>query len=80
MQFGDRDEIMELANERLSAVRKSGYDGALLADADQVRTIFLLGYDPAEYYTYAVADASGRGLNRQQMFAKLFRRPMRVLG
>jgi Fe-S-cluster-containing dehydrogenase component len=57
MNFGERDAMMKLAKERLTAV-KAKYPKAQLLDADQVRTVFLVVDDPAKYHEKAVASAS----------------------
>jgi formate dehydrogenase iron-sulfur subunit len=49
MNFGERDAMMTLAKERLTAV-KAKYPKAQLLDADQVRTVFLVVDDPAKYH------------------------------
>jgi formate dehydrogenase iron-sulfur subunit len=54
MNFGERDEILKLANERLAAL-KTKYPKAQLIDADQVRVIYLVTDDPRKYHKNAVA-------------------------
>ncbi len=60
MNFGDRDEILKLAKQRLNALKKK-YPKAQLLDADSVRTIFLVTDDPAKYHKFAVAGLEGGG-------------------
>ena len=57
MNFGERAEILKMANERLAAL-KAKYPKAQLLDADQVRTIFLVVDDPKKYHKHAVASLS----------------------
>ncbi|MCE5336571.1 MAG: formate dehydrogenase [Desulfobacteraceae bacterium] len=54
MSFGERDEILKLANERLAAL-KAKFPKAQLLDADQVRVIYLVVDDPKKYHKNAVA-------------------------
>lgn len=83
MNFGDRDDMLKLAAERL-ALAKKRFPKAQLVDADSVRVIFLTADDPTLYAKNLVAEASavpGRnGYTRQELFARL-RKPMRnILG
>jgi len=56
LNFGDRDEILKMANERLAAL-KDKYPKAQLLDASQVRVIYLVTDDPKKYHKNAVASA-----------------------
>jgi formate dehydrogenase iron-sulfur subunit len=56
MNFGERDAMLNLANERLAKL-KGKYPKAQLLDADQIRVVFLVVDDPARYYKFAVASA-----------------------
>ena len=72
MNFGDRDEMMALAEKRLAEVQKK-YPEAVLGDADSTRVIYLYQMPPKSYHDFAVASATLPGLmNRKAMFAKLF--------
>lgn len=80
MNFGDRDDMLELAEKRLAEVRKK-YPDATLGDADLVRVIYLYQMPPTDYHPYAVASAPLPGLmNRKDMFAKLFGSASRTKG
>jgi formate dehydrogenase iron-sulfur subunit len=57
MNFGDRDAILALANERLEKL-KGKYPKAQLLDADQIRVIYLVVDDPRKYWKNAVAGLS----------------------
>ena len=57
MNFGERAEIVKMANERLAAL-KDKYPKAQLLDADQVRVIYLVTDDPKKYHKNAVAALS----------------------
>lgn len=72
MNFGDRDEMLALAEKRLAEVKKTHPD-AVLGDTDMVRVIYLYQMPPKSYHGFAVAAAELPGLmNRKAMFAKLF--------
>ena len=72
MNFGDREDMLALAEERLATVQKQ-YPDAVLGDPDETRVIYLFQNDPATYHEFAVASASPTPLyNRKQMLAKLF--------
>ena len=79
MNFGDREEMLALAKERL-AVLKPKYPHAQLVDASTVRAVFLCPQPPASYYKYVeYGDAAPRALSRKAFLAKVFR-PLRVFG
>jgi len=71
MNFGDREDMMALAQARLAEVKKKSPQAQLL-NMELVNTIFLVEYDPKLYHEYAVAEASPRPstFNRKRMFAK----------
>lgn len=74
MNFGDREEMLKLANERLAAL-KAKYPKAQLLDADQVRVIYLVVDDPKKYHKNAVASLEpGKGRTPSSRLAK------RILG
>ena len=54
MNFGERDEMLALAKQRLAAV-KTRFPRASLADPDDVAVIFLLADEPQRLHTRAVA-------------------------
>jgi formate dehydrogenase iron-sulfur subunit len=70
MNFGDRKEILEKANKRLAEVKKV-YKGAMLANPDDVRGIFLLVDDPKKYHKFAVAENTV-GITRKMALKRLF--------
>jgi formate dehydrogenase iron-sulfur subunit len=72
MNFGPLEEMRALARFRLEAV-KNRWPSALLADADEVRVIYLLAVEPGLYHGNAVATAGARGLTRQAAFRKMLR-------
>jgi len=78
MNFGERADMLELAQKRLAEARKE-YPNATLADADSVNTIFLLVDEPGKYHTFAVAGLSRGLVDRKQFLTTLFgplRRPI----
>jgi formate dehydrogenase iron-sulfur subunit len=79
MNFGDREDMLELAKKRLSEL-KPRFPGATLVDADSVRAVFLCPFDPKAYYKYAqYGEAGPLPLSRKAFLAKVFR-PLRVFG
>ncbi len=59
MQFGDREEMLALAQERLQTA-KQRHPQAMLLDPDNVNVIYLTTQDPDLYWDYAVADTNRR--------------------
>uniref|UniRef100_I2Q0I0 Fe-S-cluster-containing hydrogenase subunit n=1 Tax=Desulfovibrio sp. U5L TaxID=596152 RepID=I2Q0I0_9BACT len=79
MNFGDRDEMLSLARERLARLKPAN-PKAELVDADSVRAIFLCPQPPSAYYKYVqFGDAGPRPLSRKAFLAKVFR-PLRTFG
>jgi len=73
MQFGERDAMLKLANERLAVVKKD-WPKAFLADPDSVNVIYLLIDKPETYHKFAVASAAPVGpMSKKQLFAQLGR-------
>ena len=52
MNFGERDDLLKLAESRLQAVQKT-HKGAALVNPDEVRVIFLVTDEPAKYHRFA---------------------------
>lgn len=69
MNFGEREDMLKLANERLEAAKKE-FPDATLGDVDEVSVIYLMAFKPERYSYNAVAQAPAP-LQRQQLFAKL---------
>lgn len=79
MNFGERAEMLELAEKRLAEAKKT-YPKAMLADADSVNAIFLLIDEPQKYHSHAIGVAS-RTLDRKQFLSNLLaplRRPLQT--
>ncbi|MEK6737551.1 MAG: formate dehydrogenase, partial [Planctomycetota bacterium] len=72
MNFGERKEMLALANKRLGKV-KNVSPSATLLNADDIRVIYLVEYKPDLYYKYAVASNSAFGITRQMALARMFR-------
>lgn len=70
MTFGDREEILSFAKERLAKVKQK-YPGAALLDPDAVNVIYLVGFDPKFYSEYAVASSHRGGLSRSVALRKM---------
>ena len=80
MTFGDRKDILSIAEKRLGKV-KNKYPKARLLDADTVNVIYLVGFEPGLYSDYAVASSARGGLSRSVALRKMmgpFARLMRV--
>jgi formate dehydrogenase iron-sulfur subunit len=76
MNFGDRKDMLEMANKRLEQVKGTHKD-AMLANPDDVRVIFLLTDDPKKYHKFAVAE-NDIGITRKMALKRLFH-PLRNL-
>jgi formate dehydrogenase iron-sulfur subunit len=70
MNFGDRKDMLDKANKRLEEVKKA-YQDAMLANPDDVRTIYLLVDDPKKYHKFAVAENT-IGITRKMALKRLF--------
>jgi len=71
MYFGERKAMLEMANKRL-AEAKSVYKNAVLADANDVRVIFLLVDDPKKYHKFAVAENT-IGITRKMALKRILK-------
>ena len=72
MNFGERAEILDMAQKRL-AVAKRSHREAMLLDADDIRVIFMVTYKPGLYHEHAVASHSGYGISRQVALRRMLR-------
>jgi formate dehydrogenase iron-sulfur subunit len=78
MNFGDRSEMLALANKRLKEM-KAQYPKAQLLNAEDVRTIFLVIDDSEKYYEFAKAHGPV-GITLMVAMQKLIRPLMRIAG
>lgn len=81
MNFGDRDQMLALAQQRLTQVGKQ-HPNAQLVDADEVNVIYLISEAPAEYFEFVMASAGTRGISRHMALRKMvgpFARALRQL-
>ena len=72
MNFGDRAEILDLAQKRLTVAKRTHRE-AMLLDPDDIRVIFMVAYDPGLYHEHAVASHSGHGISRQVALRRMMR-------
>jgi formate dehydrogenase iron-sulfur subunit len=78
MQFGEREEMLTLAEKHL-AMAKKRYPQASLLDPDDVGVIYLVAYPPDLYHEFAVA-AAGSGAITRQLALRRMVRPLVKLG
>lgn len=69
MNFGDRDAMLAMANERLTKL-KATTPKAQLLDAEQIRVIYLVADDPVKYHKNATAGLS-TGMSRKMVLRQL---------
>jgi formate dehydrogenase iron-sulfur subunit len=72
MNFGERDEILTLAKNRLAVVKKK-YPKAALLDPDDIRVVFLVAFEPQMYYEFAVAANGTFDMTRQVALRKMLK-------
>lgn len=70
MNFGEREAMQELAEQRLAAV-KTKYPRAQLLDPQDVRAIFLTAFEPDYYHAFAVAARSHPGITRHAALRRM---------
>ena len=78
MNFGDRSQMLALANKRLKEL-KAEYPKAQLLNAEDVRTIFLVIDDSEKYYEFA-KNHDPLGITRLVAMKKLIRPLVRLTG
>jgi formate dehydrogenase iron-sulfur subunit len=78
MQFGEREEMLMLAEKQLEMAKKR-YPQASLLDPDDVSVIYLVAYPPDLYHEFAVAAAGGSAITRQLALRRMVR-PLVKLG
>jgi formate dehydrogenase iron-sulfur subunit len=74
MNFGERDDMLALAEKSLEAAKKR-FPKAEMANVDDVRVVVLCAYPPADYYEFLMADAGPNlaPMTRKAMLAMLAR-------
>ena len=77
MNFGNRDEMVALANKRLAEV-KSKFSNAVVTGIEDVRVLYLLADEPIKYHEYAQSTITPRGIDRK-MALKRIARPLKEL-
>ena len=77
MNFGDWDEMAEMAKKRLSEV-KSKLPNAVLTGLEDLRVFYLLADEPAKYHEYAQSSNAPRGIDRKMALKKIVK-PLKEL-
>ncbi len=72
MNFGERDDMLSLAKNRLAVVKKTK-PKTMLLDADDVSVVYLVAYEPDLYHEFAVASNSVFDITRQVALKRMFR-------
>ena len=70
MNFGDRSEMLALAENRLKTAQKK-HPKAMLLDPGEVNVIYLVALEPALYSEYAVASADQKEMSRSVAIRKM---------
>jgi formate dehydrogenase iron-sulfur subunit len=78
MQYGNREEIQEMAKGRLKEARVR-FPKARLIDADDVNVLYLVAYDPKLYWEFAMAGVRRREVTRAVALKKMVQPFTRVL-
>jgi formate dehydrogenase iron-sulfur subunit len=71
MNFGARDDMLKLANERLAQLKEK-FPQASLLDTDDVSVFYLVAYEPLLYHENAIA-SGGYGITRQVALRQMFK-------
>ena len=72
MNFGNRKEILDMAEKRLAEVQRT-HPKAKLLDPDDIRVIFLVTEVPKLYHSFAVATTAAFDISRAMALRRLFR-------
>lgn len=72
MNFGERDAMLEMANQRLGVV-KAKYPQAMLLDPDTISVIYLVAFPPENYHEFAIASSAPAGVTRHMALRKMVR-------
>ena len=77
MNFGEAEEMVELANSRIAEVQQK-HPTASLLDADTVSVIYLVVHDPLLYHENAIACRTDRAITRQMALRRMLNPFMRI--
>ncbi len=77
MNFGERNEMVSVAEKRLTEVREK-YPDATLTGIEDTRVFYLLADEPSKYHKYAGAKIVPPGINRKTALKRIAR-PLREL-
>jgi len=80
LNFGDRDNMLALAQKRLGQLKKD-FPDAQLVDEGDVNVIYLISYKPDAYHNFVVAQGP-TGISRKTAIAKLtapIKKPFRAI-
>lgn len=72
MNFGDREDMEALGEQRLAQVGKK-HPKAQLVDADDVNVIYLIAEEPSDYYEYLIAATGAYGITRHMALRRMLR-------
>jgi len=72
MQFGERADMLKLAESRLATLKKD-WPEARLADPDAVNVVYLLIDKPENYHEFSVAEVNTGPMSKKQFLATLAR-------
>lgn len=75
MNFGNRDDMLKMANGRLKEA-KAKFPNAMLADPEDVNVVYMLAYEPNLYHENVVGSARPAGMTRQMALRRMIR-PLR---
>jgi formate dehydrogenase iron-sulfur subunit len=76
MQFGDADDMLKMAKDRLKKVKAKNPKAQIL-NAESVRTIFLVADDPKKYHEFAQASDPG-GITRAAALRQIMQPVMKL--
>ncbi|MGE4553362.1 MAG: 4Fe-4S dicluster domain-containing protein [Desulfovibrionaceae bacterium] len=80
MNFGDREDMLALAEERLAEAKKK-WPKATLVNPEDVRVIYLTATEPKKYYDFLAAAPGVTGpMSRRSLLASLARPLRRMRG
>jgi formate dehydrogenase iron-sulfur subunit len=72
MNFGERGEMVSLANRRLGTVRNK-FPKVTRLDPDDLQVIFMVAHEPSRYHEFAVASNRAFDITRQVALKRMLR-------